>query len=362
MPLIGVILLAVMLIAGIIAMINSIPLSIRTIYSYSKYSLGISPRGDADLTPQVIAKVKKGSPVPLDRIVLVRTSGAQVRSIVGKWPFVVIGMSNVDMKYALDRLSVKSLSGRLPHKGQPEMVVSAPVARNLKLKLGSTVIGPDKQDSYSPFEVKVVGIANTDQWLMFNDIEYQRLNHFPPIESIMVYAKNLADQSKLDHWAEKAFKGQRTQIYPFHVLERQTAENFDTLYKILDVVIGTLVLVITVMMGMLINIYLSQRIVEFGLLQAIGYTKNRLLRRVLVESAIVVALGWLCGIGAGYLLLSIVGKTLMEPHAYPLSTLDRLAITYTVPVPIAILMVAVLTVWLRFRKFDPVAVVERRLV
>jgi hypothetical protein len=63
---------------------------------------------------------------------------------------------------------------------------------------------------------------------------------------------------------------------------------FSILYRILDVVIGTLVLVITFMMGMLMNIYQSQRLVEFGLLQAIGYTKKQLFARVFAETAIVI--------------------------------------------------------------------------
>ena len=46
----------------------------------------------------------------------------------------------------------------------------------------------------------------------------------------------------------------------------------------------------------------------------------------------------------------------------PLDTTDPVAFAYTVPLPFAILVVAVLTVWLRFRNFDPVGVVERRLV
>jgi putative ABC transport system permease protein/lipoprotein-releasing system permease protein len=52
----------------------------------------------------------------------------------------------------------------------------------------------------------------------------------------------------------------------------------------------------------------------------------------------------------------------MDPQAFSLGTFDRVAILYTVPVPIAIFAAALLTVWLRFRRFDPVGVVERRLV
>ena len=58
----------------------------------------------------------------------------------------------------------------------------------------------------------------------------------------------------------------------------------------------------------------------------------------------------------------IAQATLMTPNAFALDVADPMALLYTIPVPIAILLVAVGTIWLRFRNFDPVAVVERRLV
>ena len=356
------ILLAVVLIAGIVALMNSIPLSIRTTYSYSRYSLGMVPRGSGDLSEDLVAKIKHQSPVPIEHIIICRASSSQVKSIVGKWPFLVLGMSNPDARYFLRRLGMTSLVGRYPAKGAPEAVVSEPVARNLGLKIGSTLLSPTDQENYSPHKVKVVGIANTKEWVMLDDIEYQRENHFPPVDNLLIFAHDLTQQNVLDHWAVKTFKGDRTLVFAYYVLEKETEENFHTLYAILDVVIGVLVLVITIMMGMLINIYQSQRLVEFGLLQAIGYTKRQLLQRVLRETAWVLLLGWSLGLLVSYFLLIIADKLLMYPHAYALQTLDPVAVRYTIPVPLSILLVASLTVWLRFRKFDPVGVVERRLV
>jgi ABC-type lipoprotein release transport system permease subunit len=300
-----VILLAVMLVAGIVSMIDSIPYSIRTMYSYSKRMLGISPRGDPSMTAQIVAKIEREAPVQPERIVYCRASGAQVRSIVGKWPFVVLGLTREDMLYVLDRLGSKGIVGRLPGPGEAGAVVSEPVARNLGLKLGGTLLGPETQETYSPQEVKVVGIAQTDQWLMFNDIQYQRENHFPPIENVLVFARTQAEQAQLDQWATRAFKGLRAQVFAYHVLDEQTEEMFSTLYRILDVVIGALALVITIMMGMLVNIYQTQRIVEYGLLQAIGYTRRQLLARALREVLYVVVLGWGLGVLVSYGLLLV---------------------------------------------------------
>lgn len=361
-PLTGVILLAVLLVSGIVAMMNSIPLSIRTIYSYSRHMLAITPRGDASQTPAIQKKLLKGSPVPIERIVLARASATEVRSIVGKWPYALTAIASTDLDFYLRKQGVTSLSGRKPEPGQPEAIISEPVARNLNLKLGSVLAGPENSSSYSPYEVKVVGIAMTSEWIMVADKQYHEANHFPSIDIVVAFAGNAKDQEELDRWAVQAFTGDRAQLYAYHQVEQDADEMFNILYKILNVVIGTLVLVITFMMGMLINIYQSQRLVEFGLLQAMGYTKRQLLKRVMLETATVLVLGWALGLAAAFGLLKLVESLLMHPNAFAIDTLDRVAYAYTLPIPLTILAVAGFTVSAKFRTFDPVSIVERRLV
>ena len=361
-PLAAVITLAVLLVIGIVAMMDSIPYSIKVIYAYTKTALGISPRWDPNETPKLRSIIQKECPVPIERLVTCRAAGAQVKSIVGKWPFVVLGLEQDDMRYYLNRLHATNIVGRLPQPGKAEALVSEPVARNRGLKLGSDLLSPMDTDNYSPFHVKVVGIAQCPDWVMVTDIEYLRAYQFPAVNFLLAFAPTPEQQSQLDHWAEKRFKGMRAQIFAYHILEKDTNDMFKILYKILDVVIGTLVLVITIMMGMLMNIYQSQRLVEFGLLQALGYTKRQLLRRVTVESSLVIIGGWILGMIIAFLLLNVVKRTLMDPSAFSLDTLDRIAYVYTIPIPVAIFAAAILTVWLRFRNFDPVGVVERRLV
>jgi ABC-type antimicrobial peptide transport system permease subunit len=150
-------------------------------------------------------------------------------------------------------------------------------------------------------------------------------------------------------------------VYTYPSLERDTTETFRILFKILNVVVGLLVTVITIMMGMLINIYLGQRIVEFGLLQAIGFTQRRLISRAIFEASLIVVVGWVLGVLAAGALLYIIQLVLMKPRGFYLDPTDPIAYAYSIPVPIAILAAAALTVWWRFRKFDPISVVERRI-
>ncbi len=362
LPLIGVIVLAVLLICGIVSMMNSIPYSIRTVYAYSKTMVGVSPRGDMSATPKIAKTIREESPYELERLIECRATIATVNSIVGKWPFVVFGMKKDDSHYYLEKLKVAKINGRLPEEGKAEALISEPVARNLKLKIGDELLGPENSDAYSPFSVKVVGIAQSPEWIMLTDIEYQRQNHFPPVDNILAFTKKPEHINDLGKWAEAKFKGQRAAVFAYHILERDTNQNFQTLYAILNTVIGTLVFVITVMMGMLINIYTGQRLVEFGLLQALGYTKRQLIARTLRETLMVLIVGWILGVAISYWLLTVVESRLFYPNAYYIRTADINAYAYTIPVPGAILIIAIATVLLRFKKFDPVSIVERRLV
>ncbi|MBS1705436.1 MAG: ABC transporter permease [Armatimonadetes bacterium] len=362
LPLVAVIVLAVLLIAGIVSMVNSIPYSIRTIYDYSRRHAGITPRGDPTLTPVLKEKVERESPVELGRVMTIRGTDTVIRSIVGKWPFVVLALSPSDIDYYLSQMNVSEISGAKPRDGEPEVIISDPVAKNLNLKLGSVLLGPEVDDGYSPKNVKVVGIAHTDKWLMLIPRSYHEKYHFPPIDALLVFAKDPAQQEQFDRWAKKAFNGERARVLIYDGLDKDTNEMFNILYSILNVVIGTLVVVITVMIGMLMNIYQSQRIQEFALLQALGYARSTLLRRVVLEAVLVVIGGWILGVGVAYGLLRMVKALLMDPQAFALNPLDRAAYLYTIPVPVAIMAAAIFTVWIHFKRFDPVGVVERRLV
>jgi ABC-type lipoprotein release transport system permease subunit len=272
------------------------------------------------------------------------------------------GLRNVDMPYVVKKFDLGELEGRLPNPGEPEAVITRQISTNLGLKIGDAILRTEDDRNYSPNEVKVVGIFESEEWLTFSSYGYIALNHFPPIDVFLLFAENQNEQRKLDQWAEDSLKGRRAVVFTYPSLQRDTAETFRTLFKILNVVVALLVVVIAIMMAMLVNIYLTQRIVEFGLLQAIGVTKARLMWRAIKEVALVVILGWVMGAVVVYTLLSVIKAQLMDPRAYALNPADPVSYTYTLSVPAVILLAAALTVWYRFKVFDPIAVVERRVV
>lgn len=361
LPLISVIMLAVLLVAGIVAIMDSIPLSVRTVYGYARFFTAVATRGNPYLVPEVERTLQE-CPVPVERVVKVRTALFNISSITGDFLSVLHGLNQEDALYNARRMGLGRLRGRLPEPGKPEAVITRPVATNLGLDLGDVMLRPDDRRNYAPLEVRVVGIHDSDEWFAYTSYEYVAQNHFPPVDSLLAYAKDPQRQREIDEWCEKKFKGTRAIVLSYPNLEKEADEALATLFQILNIVIGLLVLVITIMMGMMISIYLSQRIAEFGLLQAIGFTRSKLIRRAVLESVIMVAAGWVLGIGLAIVVLSAIKAQVLDPKAYLLDPFDRAAYLYTIPAPAAILLTATITIWIRFKRFDPISVIERRIL
>ncbi len=361
LPLVGVIVLAVLLISGIVSIMDSIPLSIKTTYGYSKVYCGVTPRGNNAMTPEIRKTIETESPFKLAPIMVCRASEAEVKSIVGPWRFVVIALNQSDMHRYVERLGGGKVEGRFPEPGAAEAIVSEPIARNLGKKLGDILLSPDDSSNFSPHPVKIVGLIHMKPWLILAPIEYHRKNHYPPIDLLIVMSQDVSQQDQLDHWLFEKFKGQQARVFAFYKLEEETDSMFKIIYSILNVVIGLLVVVITLMMAMLMNIYQGQRLQEYGLLQSLGYTRGVLLKRTLFETLIVVIVGWVLGMVIAYGILNIVKSVLMNPRAFMLDPLDPKAYIYSLPVPIAIFLAGTLTVFIKLKSFDPVSIVERRL-
>jgi len=116
--------------------------------------------------------------------------------------------------------------------------------------------------------------------------------------------------------------------------------------------------VVAVVVGVINQLAIARRLPEFGLLQAVGWRKGALLRRVTGGTAMTAALGWLVGL-AGMVALVTVGRQTFftaRGHEWSLSFMPFL---YTLPIPLAVVTFTTGSVWRVFKRLDAVAIVER---
>jgi ABC-type antimicrobial peptide transport system permease subunit len=149
-------------------------------------------------------------------------------------------------------------------------------------------------------------------------------------------------------------------LLSYQNLVAELRDSLSSMFLIMGVVNGTVIFVISLMSGMLSNIYFTQRISEFAVLSAIGYRRSQLIGRIIAETALLTVIGWAMGAVVTVVFLSLFKTTVFEPRGLIIDPRDWYAYQWTIPIPFAITLFAVTTIAYRLMKLDPVTIIERR--
>lgn len=364
----GVIVLSVFLICAVATIANSIGLTVRTIYRYTEFFTYVVPQRTTLVVPDDQRAIVKADP-RLERAIEGSIFFINIKTVVGRLPFVVLGVAEDDRTYLAERMGTKLLSGRWPAEGMPECVLSEPIAENKGLKIGDTVAGPTDEGGIAgaPMPVRLVGIVKGPVWIAFCDKSFCDATFLATPRCLLYTGKTAKDLEALNSAMMPLHNKTAGKLDPskVNVLSRQNLiaeveDSLSTMYLILEVVVYTVIFVIALMSGMLSNIYFTQRIPEFGVLAALGYGRWRLIRRILSETALLTTLGWILGAVLSFLLLSYLKDSVFRTRGLFINPLDWFAMQRTLPIPIAITFFSVITIAVRLLRLDPVSIIERR--
>jgi hypothetical protein len=353
-----VIVVAVALVASVVTLVNSIDLTVMTMYGYQRHFSAITPRNALVVSPEIAAVARAD-----ERVVgfyTTRPAFTVVKTIFGKMPFVIFGLKPAARKELMARCGLSLKTGRMPEEGQAEVVLHEDIARNRRLKLGGIVLEPKSEDSYAAVPTRLVGTFQGPVWLAMTSESFIQAN-FPvsPLGYVIV-ARSETEQRSLDRALAKKLDKSRCRLWTYSSLVRDTRDALSSLYLIMNVVITIIILSIAFLTGMLANIYFMQRLPEFATLAAIGYQRHGLLRRALAETGLLCIFGWALGSLLTIGILIGIQETIMRPRGLLLQPFDISAYRYTIPLPVAICIFAIWPISRKLRTLDPVSIIERR--
>lgn len=358
LPIVFVIAVAVALTASVVTVVDSINLTVLTMYGYQRHFAVITPRNALAVGSDIVRTVQRQPLV--DRIYPAQAAFTEVKTIFGKVPFVVFGLEPAARDTIFRRCRLRVVAGRLPADGAPEVALSVDIVRNRRLHLGSVVLSPQSEGSYSIVPARLVGILDGPVWFALTSQSFVRA-HFPLApEGLLVLARDEPHQRLLDRSLGRILNKERCRLWSYAGLVRDTREALSSLYLIMGIVIGIIVFAIAFLTAMLTSIYFTQRLPEFATLSAIGYGRGILMLRVMAEIALLCAFGW--GIGAALTVggLAAIKHFVMAPRGLLLDVWDLHAYRFTIPMPLAIMAFALGGIGHRMMDLDPVAIIERR--
>ena len=110
-------------------------------------------------------------------------------------------------------------------------------------------------------------------------------------------------KAAVDGFLETTIASPRTEVRTYGKLYRLLAKDRQELFIGIGVVNCLVAIAAAVVVGVVNQIAIAQRVSELGLLHALGHLKKKLIRRLTLETAVVVGTGWLAGLALALLVL-----------------------------------------------------------
>ena len=373
LPVAGAIIISVFLIAAIVTLLNSVDRSIQVEYgSMKNYSI-LAPRGNlSNEVPDSILAASAKIP-EVKRVVYTIPYFVFVKTVFGKMPVPIYGFSQEDAPVMVKATGNHLVEGRLPANNRAEVAISRAWANNFRVKLNGIYKPYDEQLPTMAEPQKVVGILDGGENIAITDRAYlqltlnqiaQRPSYFylpTSADKLPALSKNLqkiVDSPKrfgLDSSFSRGLK-----VFTFNGLVNDLRRQLGFLYTFLGIADALVIATVAILSGFLANIYFEQRLGEFGLLSALGFRRERLAKRLIIETGTLVLLAWVGGIGVTALGIKILDVVYMTPHGLVLAPIARDALLYTLPTPILVGFASLGTVLTRLYRLDPIEIMERR--
>jgi ABC-type lipoprotein release transport system permease subunit len=345
--------------------------------SLSHFSL-VYPTADSALESPVVAQIRAhpdvAQAIPENGLGLF----INVPSLGVTSSFRLLGLAEADVQVLMDACDLRLKEGRLLKPRTSEILLSAEMANALGLHVGDP-IGRAIDDRYYwaiPAPLTVVGILEGDPTALgprsgqvrseprahVAVVSYEYLDShelYAPRQSGLLVIARRGRKAAVDNYLETAVLSPRTHVRTWQQQARLTMRTRRTVNLVLGIVDCLVAVVVALVVGMINQIALTQRLADLGVLHAIGHHKNRLIRRLTLETAAAAGVGWLAGLALSCLVLAWLKVGFYEPRGIELNLTNLAPLWFAIPIPLTVIGFVVLVVMRIFARLDAVAIIER---
>ncbi|HEY3368804.1 MAG TPA: ABC transporter permease [Symbiobacteriaceae bacterium] len=308
--------------------------------------------------PPNIAAVLRHHP-DVERVIPGLRASVHVQGLQGSEGNPVIAVAPGDLDYFMDKVSLHLAEGRLPVGSRREIALHDEAMRNKGLKIGDQVGRDLDLNEYLPAKFTVVGKLEGPFSMSVVPLAALREIYGQSGDTSLFVFPKPGRMRPVDGYLSQ-LDSDKVATETATTMARRYESETGNINIILWAINGVTMIVLSLAVGLLNNIYFIQRLGEFGILSAIGYPTGFLIRRTLIEATILSVVGWLLGLGLASVGAEIIRVWLFNPRGMTLVNLSSRTIVFTVPIPVLTGAFSLVTVIRRLRALDPVSIVERR--
>lgn len=319
----------------------------------------VFPKKDTRVPKEIRERIAESPDV--ERLIDSRNCFMRVKTIIGPVPYQLRAAKADEIPLLLGRAGARLKEGALPKAGTNEVALHENLMKANGWKRNQEFGMEVDQKDWMPGRFRVVGILEGPIPMGVASAEYLS-NHAIYLfsaklwERLLVVAKPGRTEA-MNAWLQEV---PDIKVYDRRQAVEDVSEGFDRILLILNFVSLSLIAVVAVVVGMIHSIFFGQRMDEFAVLLAIGHTRRRLLRKVGLETAGLMAVSWVAGLGGALVALGLFRALVLEPLGVEIPLLQARAVAVSLALPVVAHVFATVTVLGRLRKLDPVSIIERR--
>lgn len=269
-------------------------------------------------------------------------------------------MNETDLNEIFDKCHLKIANGKMPSPNKYEVIVHENVLKNKKLKIGDTL-------SLSSGDYKISGSFSGGCMISLG-IKNRTIEQYKKLgaktSSIhyggIVFPKN--STKSMNNFIDNLVKNNKKITAVTMSLEMKDFKNqTKNINLIMSIIVVVVILSISASLSVVISSLYSNRIDEFGILNAIGYSKTKIIfQNIVFEIAMMVIVSWFLGIAISFGVLYIINYKVFKPIGQSINLFDIQSIKYTILSLIIILIISIIPVAMKLFKTDLISVIERR--
>ncbi len=364
-----VIVIILMLSVAVVSFITSLVTSIITDASnanlkpYEYCSVVAKTSDEIFIKDSVVEEI--GNYPEVKRTVKVIVSNSYFQALMGNTSAPVYFVDDAeDLEQALEINKLSLTEGRLPREGELEVALHMNLLKNKNLKIGDYFGNDEQEDEWLAGRYKVVGALKGEALMGFGSLSviaetYKNagLSTDKPMALLVVPEDGQMEElnKKLDLIDRKD-----ASVYNYSSIKRTFDSQIASMSFLLQIVIFIVVFILSISVGALVFIIYMGRSDEFGILYAMGYEKSFIKGLIIKELAALSAICWLFGYVLSFLMVHLINSMVLSAKGQTLYFFTGTGLLNTLFIPVMVLICAAYPILRRLKKWDPIAVIERR--
>jgi ABC-type lipoprotein release transport system permease subunit len=290
----------------------------------------------------------------------------------GPSPFPVLGVTEADLPVVMAASDLRLKHGRLFDPRAGEIILSEELAHALDLRVGDPISREIDESAYPEImaELTLVGILESapdaEPEVRIGFVPYEYLDshelYQPRPPGLLIIPDAGSRKSVNDHLEALVRENGGSTSVRLETFER-ASEHIQHLRPVQIAMYGSVDILVSVavalVVGMINRIAITRRLPEFGLLQAVGYQKQGLVRRLVLEVAATACVGWGAGLVGAHVSLILLKNTYMAAHGWVMTLVHPAPFLLTLPIPLVVIVWVYVSVSRLLNRLDTIAVIER---